>query len=104
MDREKKEFGGWFVWILTLSVLAIVILTGLNYTGILGKTIIEREVFEQSYQYRAAQKLKIETFQAQMSELEHQLSNTNLDRQTRSNLEAQAASIRIQLNIARSIK
>lgn len=104
MDREKKEFGGWWMWILTLSVLTIMVLTGLSYMGVLGKTVVERKVFEQSYQYSAGQQQKIATFQAQMAELERQLANPELDGQTRTNLEAQAASIRIQLNSARSVK
>lgn len=102
MEAEKKELGGWWLWILTLSVLTIVVLGGLNYVGVIGKTIVERKVFEQSYQYSAGQQQKIATFQAQMAELDRQLANPDLDNQTRTNLEAQAASIRIQLNAARS--
>jgi hypothetical protein len=102
MDQDKKDFGSWWVWILALVILSVVALTALNYAGVIGKTIVEREVFEQSYQYTAGQKQKIATFQAQMAEIERQLASPDLDGQTRTNLEAQAASIRIQLNAARS--
>ncbi len=101
MDQEKKEFGSWWVWILTLTVFTVIVLTAFGYLGTIGKTVVEREVFEQSYQYTAGQQQKIATYEAQMAEIERQLADQDLDSQTRTNLEAQAASIRIQLNAAR---
>lgn len=61
MDSEKREFGAWWVWVLALFVLTIVVLAGLNYAGIFGRTVVERKVFEHSFQYSEARKAEIAT-------------------------------------------
>jgi hypothetical protein len=75
---------------------------GLNSMGLIGSTIAKRKVFENSFQYSEARKGEIAVFTAQQAELEGQLSNPGLDVGTRANLEAQAASLRVQLSAARS--
>lgn len=97
MEQEKKYFGGWFVWAFFLMVVSGIVLTGLNYAGIIGRTIIEREVFEQSYQKKAADHDRMSTYQATLAEIQGRLLNPNLDTGTRANLEAQASSIRIMI-------
>jgi len=104
IDVEKKEFAGWWMWILMLVVTSGIIFTTLNYFGIIGKTVVERAVFEQSYQKKAGDKQKIAIFKAQLAEITRKLSNPELNNVTRSNLEASASSIRIQLNAARSVQ
>ena len=101
METEKKYFGGWWVWILVLIIPTILIFTALNYAGIIGHTIVEREVFENSFQYSESRKSEIATYEAQLSEISAQLS-FDIDTQTRAQLEAQAASIRVLLTVARS--
>ena len=102
MDSEKKDFGKWWIWILLLTIVSIVAFTGLNYVGLIGGTIVERKVFENSFQYSEARKMEIATFEAQLTEIEHKLSSDSIDSETRENLEAQAAGIRIQLSVSRS--
>lgn len=102
MDQEKKEVGGWWMWILMLTVVSIIVFTGLSYFGIIGKTIVERKVFENSYQYTAGQRQMIATYEAQLAELNTKLANPELDATTRSNMEGQVSAIRIQLAAARS--
>ena len=102
MDKDKKEFGKWWMWILLLGIITIIVLSFLSYFGIVGRTIIERKVFENSFQYSESVKSSIATFEAQLSEIDHKLSSTTLDAETRTNLEAQASAIRIQLSVARS--
>jgi len=104
IDTEKKEVAGWWMWILMLVVVSSIIFTGLSYFGIIGKTVVERAVFEQSYQKKAGDKQKIAIFEAQLAEIMRKLSNSELDATTRSNLEASASSIRIQLTAARSVQ
>ena len=101
MEQEKKYFAGWWVFSLVLLILTIIVLTGLNYVGLIGSTIVERKVFENSFQYSEATKASIATFEAQLVEIGHKLSS-DLDDTTRTNLEASAAAIRIQLSVARS--
>ena len=100
--KEYRRWGGSTIWIIAVGMIVLIPLGfGLHSAGIIGKTIVEREVFEQSYQYTAAQKAKIANFEAQMAEIDRQLAG-QLDDATRQNLEAQAAAIRVQLTAARA--
>lgn len=101
IDEEKREFARWWLWILGLIIVTAVAIGALNYVGIIGKTAVEREVFEESYQYTAGQRQKIATYEAQLAEINSKLSDPNLDDATRKNLEAQKSSIKIQLDTAR---
>lgn len=84
--------------IVFLSLLGFV----LNSLGLFGWTIVERKVFENSFQYSEARKSEIATFEAQIAEINRKLYDSNLDVATRTNLEAHASALRIQLNVARS--
>ena len=88
-----------FVFVL-LAVLGFVLNTG----GIIGKTIVQREVFEQSYQRTAALAERVAVDIASLTEVERQLLNPNLDANTRFNLDAQAAAARVRIQTARSLK
>lgn len=103
MEQEKKHFGGWWVWVGLLLVGSIIILTGLQYAGILGRTVVERKVFENSYQRSESLRSQIATYEAQLSEINRKLSG-DLDSATRVNFEAQASSIRVMLNSARRMQ
>lgn len=102
MEKEKKYVAGWWFWVLMLLIVSGVILTGLNYAGIFGRTVMERKVFENSFQYSEARKSEIATFEAQLAEIDRKLMNSDLDGNTKVNLEAQASALRIQLNVARN--
>ena len=97
IDQEKRAMGGWWMWILGLVIVTVVVFAALNYAGIIGKTIVERKVFENSYQYSAGQKQKIAIYEAQLAELKGRLASPDLDSGTRANIKAQASQIRIQL-------
>ena len=97
MDKDKKEFGKWWVWVLMLVVLTVVVGAGLRFAGVFG----ERKVFENSYQYKAARRSEIATYEAQLAEIARKMTS-NLDEETRANYEAQAAAIRIQLRVAKT--
>jgi len=101
MDKDKKEFGKWWVWILLLVVISLIVIGVTRYAGLWGQTVAERVIFENSFQYKEARKTEIATFEAQLAEITHKLTG-NIDDHTRNNLEAQAAALRIQLNVARS--
>ncbi len=103
VDKEKRSVGGWVILLLLLIVVVSVVSFGLNAAGRLGNTVVEREVFEQSYQYTAAQRERIATFEAQLAELEARLSDASLDDATRRDLESQRSAIRVQLQQARRV-
>jgi flagellar basal body-associated protein FliL len=102
IEQEKKEVGSWWIWILFLLVISGVVLTGLSYMGFIGQTVVERVVFENSFQYSEARKSEIATYEAQLTEIERKLLNHELDQGTRINLEAQASGLRVQLSTAKA--
>jgi hypothetical protein len=95
MDQEKKELGAWYMWVLLLVVVGAIVLMGLNYFGVFTTTIVERKVFEQSYQKKAADSDAVSTFDAQLSLLRRKLNSGDLSVEERSNLQAQIDSILI---------
>jgi len=98
-DEEKKEFGKWWVWVLALFVLTIVVLGLVGAGGKIFSTAVEREVFEQSYQRSAAEEARYNTMKAELTGVETRLrSGGNLTDVQRSDLEAQAAGLRVQIN------
>lgn len=101
MDSEKRFVGGWFMWFLFLMVIAIIVLSVLGYAGKFTNTVVERKIFEESYQYKEARKGEVALFQAQLNEIETQLL-TEKDPVVRQELESKAAAIRVQLAAARA--
>jgi hypothetical protein len=101
MDMKKKEIGGWFIWILFLFVVAGVILTSTGYIGKFTGTVVERKVFEQSYQRSESLKSEIAMNQAVIEEIESKLLNPNLDENTRFNLNAQLGAAKLRISTAR---
>jgi len=95
METEKKYFGSWWVWVTFLTIITIIIFTGLSYFGIIGKTIVEREVFERSYQKKAADEDALSTYDAQITVLQRRLKTTGVPEQERAEIQAQIDSITI---------
>ncbi len=84
----------------------VVVLTavgfGTRYLGLWGDTVIERKVYEGSYQRSESLKARIANDEAVLAEIEIQLTNTTLDATTRTNLEAQARAARVRIRTAKS--
>lgn len=104
--RHIVRHGHWTLWkTLPLIVVGLVVLSGLGFglhsLGLFGTTVVERKVFEQSYQKQAAMKSQIATDEAVLAEIERKLLNPNLDASTRHNLEAQASACRIRIATVR---
>jgi len=100
MDSEFRPFT-----ILNLTLLFIVTIGcvgwALHAMGVWGNTVLEREVFENSYQYQEGRKAEIATFEAELAEIDAQLARQDLEVSTRSNLEASRAALRVRLNAAK---
>lgn len=109
-DMQSTITGGyWTVWKVTPLILLILILLSvigfsLKSVGLLGSTVVERKVFENSYQRSEAIKAQIATDEAVLAEIQRQLSSTDLDEDTRNNLEAQAAAARVRIATAKGRK
>lgn len=107
--REITKDSYWTFWkVGPLAVLVIGALAALgfvlNSAGIIGRTVVEREVFEKSYQRSESLKARIATDEAALAEIARKLNSPNLDPNTRANLEAQASAIRIRLDTARRLQ
>lgn len=73
----------------------------LSSLGLFGRTVVERKVFENSYQRTESLKARIANDQAVLAEIQSKLSDPNLDKDTRRNLEAQASAARIRIETAK---
>lgn len=95
------EFFKWFF----VSLIALVIMSAVGFAmssaGLLGRTVVERKVYENSYQRSESLKSQIAADQAALSEIQMKLNNHGLDEQTRINLEAQASAARIRIQTAK---
>ncbi|MCF6205308.1 MAG: hypothetical protein L3J47_00245 [Sulfurovum sp.] len=103
--KEANEFRRKDRWtmckFLPLTITAVVILFavgfGVRAIGAYGNTVVERKVFENSYQRSESLKAQIAIDEATLTEITHLLTNPNLAANSRSNLEAQASAARIRL-------
>lgn len=100
MREERSEFAKWWFWILMLIIAATIILFPLGVFSRIANTIVEREIFEQSFQYDQAREKEIATYRASIAEMEVQLLNPNLAASDKRNIEVQLAAVRVQLNTA----
>lgn len=101
MDQDKRYFAGWWFWLLGLIIVGSIAMWALHAAGIIGTTVVEREVFERSFQYSEARKAEIATYEAQLAEIEEKLASTTISQETRDDLEAQRSAIRIRLRVAK---
>lgn len=107
--RQVARDARWTFWrFIPLFVLVVVVLSGFGFVlhsaGLFGRTVVERNVFEQSYQRSEAMKARIATDEAALEEIEQKLRNPNLDENTRYNLEAQASATRMRISSARRMQ
>lgn len=100
--REFHRETRWTIWkflpiFLTVVVIFSVLGFGLRAAGLFGDTVVERKVFENSYQRSEALKAQIDVDEATLAEITHLLTNPELTATSRRNLEAQASAARIRL-------
>ena len=87
--------------VMGIVILVLVVLTVVGWGLGFGNVIMRRVIFENSFQYQQARDLEASTYEAQLEEIRVQLSRTDLDKNTRANLEAQERSIRVLLKVSR---
>ncbi len=98
---DRAQATRWALWGFGLLALLIVGLSALNALGFIGQTVLEREVFEQSYQRTAGLESKMATMNAQMAEIDV-LLQSDLDPSVRTDLEAQKAALNVQISSTQS--
>ena len=99
-EPRKRTIFKWWAIGLTLAVLTSSVLAILSYAGIIFQTVVERKAYEQSYQYQAGRREQRNILQAQLAEIETQLLDPKLPAETRQQLRAQQAAIRVRLRAA----
>lgn len=111
MNDYRKEFRSvskeaWWTLprVMLLLIVTCTILAGLGFglrsLGVFGATVVERKVFENSYQRSESLKAEIAMNRATLAEIEAKLSNPRLDPDTRSDLEAQQTALRVRISAA----
>lgn len=105
MSDVARESSWTFFRFLPLIVIAVLIMAalffGLRSAGLIGGTVVERVVFEQSYQRSEALKSQIATDEAVIMEIERKMMNPSLDEDTRFNLEAHLSAARVRIATAK---
>jgi len=99
--ETRWTFFRFFSIFATIVILLSLLFFGMKAIGLIGKTAVERVVFEQSYQRSESLKSQIAMDEANLTEINAQLMNPNLDENTRFNLEAQARAARIRIATAK---
>ena len=95
MDNEKKIVFKWWIFILLLVVLTIPVFTALKYFGVIGSTIVERVVFEQSFQYKEGMAQRGAILEANIAEIDMLIATGKGNPEE---LQAQKSVLRVQLN------
>jgi len=91
--EEKKVITSWWKYLIGLTIITSIIFGTLNYLGLIGSTIVERKVFENSYQKYASDKSRQATYRAQLAAINSRL----LSSPNNPDLLAQKAMLQIQI-------
>jgi len=94
----KREIMSWWFFIVLMLVLTIPIFGVLKYFGIIGSTVVERIVFENSFQYQEGMKQRAATLEANIAEIDMMIATGQGDKDQ---LMAQKSYLNIQLNAMR---
>ncbi len=103
-NQIKSAFFHWLPLVILIICIFFIIGFILNSVGMIGHTIVERTMYENSYQRSEGLKARIATDEVALAEIKMQLNNNNLDANTRTNLEAQTAAIRIRIATAKEMQ
>ncbi len=85
---------GLFKWLAIGAVLFFILFGALSALGLIGGTVVQREVFRNSFQYQAGMEQRGAILEANMAELDMLIQQNPSQR---SDLEAQKSFIRAQL-------
>jgi hypothetical protein len=102
-DKVEKDVesgpGGLFKWILIAIILFALLFGVLRWTGMIGETLVQRTVFENSYQYKKGQEQRGAMLEAQLMQIEASIVQSSGD--ARQGLIAQKKVIEAQLMAVR---
>jgi len=97
MNEERKEFVKWSMLALFVTVITLIVFAALSYSGKYTGTVVERKVFEQSYQKQAGDDARMRAYRAQLAMINNKIY-TETDEQILNDLRAQKAMLEVQIN------
>lgn len=104
-DSEQREFTSWWLRILALIIPTVLILGligfGMNSCGLFAGTVVERKVYENSYQNSEARRTEIMTMESQLVELDAMLADPTLPDAQRRQIQGQKRAVNVRLETAR---
>lgn len=107
MYEEESKALNWVlkkatIYVVIGAVLLFVLGFGLNALGLIGHTVVEREVFENSFQRQMSLQSSINQDLAVLAEIDAMLADPTISPGVRAGLNAQAAAARIRIATKRS--
>ena len=94
---EKRFVGGWWMWILLLVVVTVVVGGVLRSLGMIGGTILERKVYENSFQYSESRKSELAMWNAELANIQSLLSSPDISKEQRNTLMARQRFLKMQI-------
>ncbi|MBC8395880.1 MAG: hypothetical protein H8E16_02125 [Flavobacteriales bacterium] len=101
--EEKKIITSWWFYFLGLILITIIVGSFMKYFGMIGKTVVERVVFENSYQRSETMKSREIGYLVQLSQVNSMLA-TETDPEKINYLKAQEAMLNTQLSLTKGMK
>lgn len=101
--EEKKIITSWWFYFLGLILITIIFGSFMKYFGMIGKTVVERVVFENSYQRSETMKSREMGYLVQLSQVNSMLA-TETDPEKINYLKAQEAMLNTQLSLTKGMK
>lgn len=102
VNEIEKEARWTMFRVLPLLIIALIIVAALSFAlrsvGLIGKTVVEKKVFEQSYQRSEGLKSGIAMYEAKLASVNSRLMSVNLTEQDKQDLLAQKAALNIQIS------
>lgn len=105
--REFHRDAHWSFWkFLPLCILCVVVLGGVGFAakslGLWGSTVVERKVFENSYQRQEALRSQIAQEEATLAQIEIIINTPGLTLETTRTLMAQQRAAEMRLHVAKA--
>lgn len=97
---EKRFVGGWWMWILLLVSVTLVVLGILRSIGMFTSTIVERKVFENSFQYSESRKSELAIWKKELMNIETLLRSPHITEKQKWDLQARKNALNIMIENA----
>ena len=98
----RDTFKGW-VFVMFFVIITSIVFGIMGYFGKFTNTVVERKIYENSYQYSQGKKEEIATLEAQIEVLEEKLLNPKLNNETKREIRNQITALEARLRAAKKL-